>query len=216
MFFLPPKRRKILRLPCGNRKKVMENQMAKLFKGKYRTTTTRKQDWDYGWNRAYFVTICTNDRLHYFGQIINGEMHFSEIGKLAEQNWLAIPKHFPFVKLGKHVIMPNHVHGIIQIDMSAEDSSELDEPILQTLDMPAPEKKNKFGPQSKNLASIVRGFKASIKTFATKNSIDFGWQSRYHVHIVKDELAFHNISRYIENNIKNWKEGGYQYYDEES
>jgi REP element-mobilizing transposase RayT len=86
------------------------------FRDKYRIPSARLQHWDYGWNGSYFVTINTANRKHYFGVIIDGKMHLSEIGKLANKYWLEIPDHFPFVKLDVHQVMPNHVHGIITID----------------------------------------------------------------------------------------------------
>jgi len=86
------------------------------FRDKYRIPSARLQHWDYGWNASYFVTIDTAYMVHYFGKIVQGKMHLSPIGQLAEQYWLEIPSHFPFVKPGVHQIMPNHVHGIITID----------------------------------------------------------------------------------------------------
>ncbi len=53
---------------------------------------------------------------HFFGKIIDGKMQLSEIGFFADKYCLEIPQHFPFVKLGDFVVMPNHVHGIIIID----------------------------------------------------------------------------------------------------
>jgi len=55
------------------------------FKGKYRIASTRLKGWNYGRNAIYFVTICTKDRRHYFGEIINGKMNLSKIG---EVEWL--------------------------------------------------------------------------------------------------------------------------------
>jgi REP element-mobilizing transposase RayT len=83
---------------------------------KYRIASARLKDWDYGSNAAYFITICTAKREHFFGGIIDGEMILNDIGQIADECWLAIPDHFPFVNLGNHVIMTNHVHGIIMIE----------------------------------------------------------------------------------------------------
>ena len=91
------------------------------FKNKYRISSTRLQNWDYASNGAYFITICTKNREHYFGEIKNKEMQLTETGKLAETYWMEIPEHFPFVTLGNFVIMPNHMHGILIIDKSASD-----------------------------------------------------------------------------------------------
>ena len=76
--------------------------MAEKYQNKYRIQTARASWWNYGWNGAYFVTICTKNRLHYFGKVVNGNMQLSNIGKMADACWLAIPEHFPFVKLGNH------------------------------------------------------------------------------------------------------------------
>ncbi|MGV8815591.1 MAG: hypothetical protein ACOH2D_15930 [Gelidibacter sp.] len=227
--------------------------MAEKFRNKYRIESTRLQNWDYGNNAAYFVTICTKNRIHYFGDIVetqniaslNAEtqniaslqMQLSEIGKIANQNWLSIPKHFPFVKLGNHVIMPNHVHGIIIIDKpmdsvetqniasqqqkqnigSGEQETQGIAYIQHTVNIASweqetqgiaslpPSTNNKFGPQSNNLASIIRGYKSSVKTYATINTIDFVWQPLFHDHIIKSDNAFHRISEYILNNPRNWK-----------
>jgi putative transposase len=100
--------------------------MTQKFRNKYRIPSTRLQNWDYGWNASYFVTICTHKRKCYFGEVVNGNMILSEIGKMAEKCWMEIPNHFPFVKLDAHVVMPNHVHGIIIIDKPDGDPVGID------------------------------------------------------------------------------------------
>src|SRR5690554_3027755 len=93
------------------------------FKNKYRIDSARAPFWDYAWNAAYFVTICTQHREHWFGEIVQtqniaspNKMDLSPIGHIANSCWHEIPNHFPFVELGAHVIMPNHVHGIVVIN----------------------------------------------------------------------------------------------------
>jgi putative transposase len=170
------------------------------YQNKYRIKTTRLQSWDYGANAPYFVTICTANRKHFFGQVLNGEMQLSEIGRMAESFWLAIPEHFPFVQLDAFVIMPNHVHGIIVInkdDRYCKDTKSC----VSTVST-----KNQFGPQSKNLASIVRGFKIGVKKYATMHQIEFAWQSLYHDHIIRNDIAYQRIHNYILNNPAKWGE----------
>ena len=84
------------------------------FQNKYRIPSARLQNWDYGSEGNYFITICTHGREHYFGEIIT-DMNLSSIGQLATQYWAEIPAHFPFIELGNFVVMPNHVHGILII-----------------------------------------------------------------------------------------------------
>lgn len=86
------------------------------FKNKYRIESARLKNWDYGRNAAYFITICTKDRLCFLGDVVDGKMILNNAGKIARDCWLSIPEKFPFAKLDTHVIMPNHMHGIVIID----------------------------------------------------------------------------------------------------
>ncbi len=65
-------------------------------------------------------------------------------------------------------------------------------------------RKNAFKPQSKNLASIIRGFKSSVTTYARKNNIQFDWQPRFHDRMIRNQAEFNRISNYILNNPMNW------------
>ncbi len=80
--------------------------MSDKFKGKYRSESARLQNWDYGSNAAYFITICTQNREQYFGNVIGGKMILNDIGQIANECWLAVPEQFPFVKLGGILLCP--------------------------------------------------------------------------------------------------------------
>ncbi|MCB0516650.1 MAG: transposase [Chitinophagales bacterium] len=80
---------------------------------KYHTRPLRAKWWNYGNNAAYFITICTKNRVHFFGEIEDGVMRLSNVGVIANILWYEIPHHSTFVKLGAFVVMPNHVHGIL-------------------------------------------------------------------------------------------------------
>ena len=173
----------------------------KLFKNKYRIPSTRLTGWDYSRNGYYFVTMCVKNRESVFGRFEHGEMILSDMGNIAEQCWRGIPVHFPFVKLDEFVIMPNHVHGIIIIDNNVETQN------LASLPRHASSrhgKTNNFGPQSKNLSSIIRGFKIGVKKWANINHIHFEWQSRFYDRIIRDEKELLNIRNYIINNPVQW------------
>lgn len=62
--------------------------MCEKYLNKYRISSTRLQNWDYGNNAAYFITICMRNRKHFFGEISNGEMQLTNIGKIVEMNGL--------------------------------------------------------------------------------------------------------------------------------
>ena len=100
--------------------------MTEKYKNKYRITSTRLKDWDYRNNGSYFITICSGNRKHFFGEIENNDnqktMVLNEIGIFAENFWIEIPKHFPFVELGNFIVMPNHIHGILIINSLQNDN----------------------------------------------------------------------------------------------
>lgn len=78
-------------------------------------TSPRRSDYDYTSSGAYFVTICTAGRQHYFGEVVDGEMKLNLLGKYTTQHWNQISDHYPFVETRDFVCMPNHIHGIIII-----------------------------------------------------------------------------------------------------
>lgn len=129
------------------------------------------------------------------------------------------------MELGAHVIMPNHVHGIVIINKPNDERNDGKNPIrynessVETQDLASLQKtpttqgdpikpnntKNKFGPQSKNLASIIRGYKIGVTKNARQFQPGFSWQSRYHDHIIRNENSLQNISQYIMDNPMNWE-----------
>ena len=188
------------------------------FKNKYRIPSARAPFWDYGWNAAYFVTICTKNRACWFGEISDGKMELSAIGQIVNAEWLKTFEMRPDMNLwmGEFVVMPNHFHGIIGIgknEYNAQRDAQRDAQRRDAMhcvstdkptDTPLPTTKNKFGPQSKNLASIIRGFKIGVTKNARQINSDFAWQSRYHDHIIRNEKSYRTISEYIINNPLKW------------
>ncbi|MEL6589249.1 MAG: hypothetical protein AAFQ87_13260 [Bacteroidota bacterium] len=166
----------------------------------------RWKGWDYRQAAAYFVTICTHQKIRYFGEIIfpgggaqGGAQNFAPLrqpylrsslmGAIAYKYWRMIPQKYPFVRLGEFIIMPDHVHGILNFER--DDLSDW--------------KPSQFGPQSQNLGAVIRGYKAGVKSFATKHGIEFSWQRNYYDRIIRDERSYQMISQYIRDNPKNWR-----------
>lgn len=184
--------------------------MQNKFKNKYRISSTRLQTWDYSNNGAYFITICTQNREHFFGNIQNGIMQLSEIGKLAEQYWVEIPNHFSFIELGNFVVMPNHVHGILIInkinDLPLYESADTRQCLVSTIDSNTTIGSSRFQNQGKNtISSIVGSYKSIVTKMSRQIHSDFGWQSRFHDHIIRNSKSFNNIQNYIFDNPLNWK-----------
>ncbi|WP_273209923.1 transposase [Runella zeae] len=81
----------------------------------YRRQSFRLQGYDYRRGGMYFVTICTKDRLPFFGKIVDNQMILSDIGQIVYDNWYKIPQFSPHIVLDEFVVMPNHIHGILAI-----------------------------------------------------------------------------------------------------
>ncbi len=77
--------------------------------------SSRLKDYDYSQSGLYFITICTQDRIDRFGKIENGIMIVNDAGKMVQSVWANLPSQFPSIALDAFQIMPNHIHGIIQI-----------------------------------------------------------------------------------------------------
>ena len=196
--------------------------MAKKYQNKYRIASARLKNWNYANSASYFITICTANREHYFGEISNKKMNLSVLGKIVEQEWIKTIdiRTDMNLSLGEFVVMPNHFHGIIFIGENefnrnrnctdamhdhcrgAMHCASTTMHCVSTMTNTG----NKFGPQSKNLASIVRGFKSAVTTWARKNNITFKWQPRYHDHIIRNQNEYNRIANYILNNPANWQE----------
>jgi len=165
-----------------------------------------------------------------FGEVENGTMILNDVGKMAMRCWMDIPQHFPNVVLHEYVVMPNHIHGIIQITndggnagenggafvVGAKNFSPLPSPPSPpppfSSSPPLVRAKNfsplppppspRFVPTgtSRTIGSIVRGFKIGV----TKQLGYSVWQRDYWERIIRDDDAYQNITRYIINNPENW------------
>ena len=195
------------------------------YQNKYRVASARAQWWDYGWNGAYFITICTQNREHFFGKIIEARLIASQPGQLAEKFWHEIPNQFPYAKLGDFVVMPDHIHGILILDKptGGNDNGHNDDHVAQTrliasVSSPSPSKKSSKKTKNtggfageknpminKNISRIIRWYKGRCTYEIRKTHTDFAWQPRFHDHIIRNETEYYRISDYIINNPSNWK-----------
>ena len=180
------------------------------YKGRYRIPSARA--WWHQYNGGtYFVTFCTKNREHFFGEIKDGVMTLSMVGEYLNQQILLTPQVRPDMNLEipTFTIMPNHVHLLVVIGENVYNTmgNVSEQKCMDSLDT----LENMFSPQRKNLASIIRGIKTATSSYALKNDIWFGWQTRYHDHIVRDIEELNAIACYIENNVAKWKED--EFYD---
>lgn len=183
-----------------------------LFKNRYRIESARLNGYDYHRRGFYFITICTQSRLHYFGTVKDGMAQLTEIGNIAYEFWCGISDHFQHVRVDSVVVMPNHVHGILEIvkewrgDYDGDSMSHKDAKFcVSTMgDGTNSSYQNRFKPQSGNLYSIIRGYKAGVTTYARNQNIEFAWQPRFHDHIIRNQYEYDKIRDYINTNPSRW------------
>lgn len=163
----------------------------------------RLKHYDYSRTGAYFVTICTQNKECLFGNVIGGKMQLNDMGLFTSQCWNDIPKHFPNAKLDEFIIMPNHIHGIVILNVGAKNFSP---------DLPRnnSDRANSYLPlqhgTSMTIGSIVRGFKIGVTKWARENThYNTPWQRNFYEHIILNESDMNKIREYIAINPLNWE-----------
>ncbi len=169
-------------------------------------------DYDGG---AYFVTICTAGMAHFFGEISNSEMNFTEIGLCAVENIENITIHYPYAEIPLYVVMPNHIHLVVFIDNTAHGCSRdvacnvsIENPLHCSdvaRNVSTGGRMSIISPKHGTLPTVIRGLKSAITRYANKNNIPFSWQTRFHDRIIRDHHEMNRIAEYIENNVVNWE-----------
>jgi REP element-mobilizing transposase RayT len=148
-------------------------------------------------------------------------MILSELGIHLQNEWLKTPLCRPDmnISLDEFVIMPDHFHAIIIIGINRYNQNNESRDCIRrhamhgvstnttttTTTNTNHDFQNKFGSQSKNLSSIIRGVKSSVTTYAKKMKLDFAWQPRFHDHIIRTGTELKRIRNYISKNPQNWK-----------
>ena len=182
----------------------------------------RLKGYDYSADGLYFITICTKDKNHYFGRVIDGKMILNERGQIVKNEWLnTINVRQGEVILHEFIVMPNHFHAIVEIcrrgvshtpqsytpqSHTPDNGVSSDRGVRDTIDNRVCDTMGRgvcdtpLRSPSKTVGAIVRGFKSAV----TKQ-IGFPiWQRNYYEHIIRNAHAFVKISNYIRNNPAQW------------
>ena len=166
----------------------MNNQLPK-------RKSIRLSQYDYSQNGAYFITICTKDRRHLLSKIHTvGAIHESpviqltECGKMVADVLVDVPLRFG-CNIDKYVIMPNHVHLLISFDRERRAIRE--SPLQGRSD----------------LSKIIGYLKmnASKQIHEKYGNIEV-WQRGYYHHVVRNQVDYDDIYRYIESNPLQWEQ----------
>ena len=182
--------------------------MYSFYRKKWHNIPLRYPGRDYSLPGKYFVTICTENKRKWFGVILNGEIHLSDIGSIAHKLWYEIPQHFPDITLDEFIIMPDHIHGIIIINRNLENYVVGS---LHATNLPTPddvpvknETMSSISPQSGSLSAIIRSYKSAVTRNARLINVDFSWQSRFYDTIICTSGQLSRIRKYIRNNPITW------------
>ncbi len=181
----------------------------------HRRRSIRLKDYDYTREGAYFVTILAKDRENLFGEVVDGTVQLSKIGKIVEECWIEIPRHFPDVELDTYIIMPNHIHGALVVGdvgathasplLTAEGRARHASPLQKH---PQRVSGRPTGPKPRSVGAII----GSLKSAATRRINQFRqtigfvvWQRNYYEHIIRGEKSMNKIREYIASNPLRWE-----------
>jgi putative transposase len=182
------------------------------FQNRYRIASARAQ-WHAYDGGAYFVTINTYNHIHYFGEIANGEMQMSAIGRFTWNSLQQASIHYPYANIPIFTIMPDHLHAIVFIDENKiPDNKRRDAARHVSTDIHGTTgnagknaKMQNIANQSGWLSVCIGGIKSAITKYARENNINFAWQTRFYDRIIRDTDEMDRIILYINDNIANWK-----------
>ncbi len=171
------------------------------YQGRYRIETSRLKSWDYRMPGFYFVTICTKNRIHWFGEIEFGQIALSPAGGIIIRELENTTNIRLNTGIDTYTVMPNHIHAIIVIGEMPAVSVETSRRDVST--------KTHYL-QSGSLGAIVNQFKSvCTKRIRTTGYTDFAWQTRYYDHIIQNEHELDHIRAYILDNPIKWAEDEY-------
>lgn len=159
--------------------------------------------YDYSQDNLYFITICVKNMDCCFGEIHSAagtafdlsvrnsaskyksnKMFLNEIGEIAKAQWDWLENQYSYIKLHKFIVMPNHIHCIIEIDRDLITDEHI---------------------KIKSLSSIVGAYKMTTsKLIRLSGSQDFAWHRSFHDHIIRNKNSYNNIFSYIKRNPSNW------------
>ncbi|MBR3288745.1 MAG: transposase [Lachnospiraceae bacterium] len=157
----------------------------------------RIKDYNYKSENIYFITICSKNQECIFCNIdeeidsvgfdtinFNKYIHYSNIGSIIVESLKNIETIYNGVVLKEYVIMPNHLHMLIEItDDISKNQNSID------------------------IFKIVGSFKRYVTKMVNKgkkNKMEV-WQKSFYEHIVRDEKDYNRILEYMVYNPFKWK-----------
>ena len=183
----------------------------------------RLQGYDYSRSGAYYVTLCTQDRACFFGEVVDTDMHLNDAGRLVSDAWRALPDRFPPIVLDAFVIMPNHIHGVVVI--TGDNTPVNDKDVVGAGLVPAHDvvpahdgsivrATTRVAP---TLGDVIGAYKSVVTVQYARAVNTRGWprfrkrlwQRNYHEHVIRNAESLNRIRRYILDNPQHWHEDRY-------
>ncbi len=155
----------------------------------------RLPKYDYSQNGMYFVTVCSFNRENILGEISRDnpcgcpQITYSVLGEITKRQINNIDTNFG-MKCDKYIIMPNHIHLILEIFHFSKDGQ----------------------PQGLSLPRIIGSLKSNISNeylvWCKYNNIQMGqvWQRSFHDRIIRNDREYKDIWNYIDTNVMRWEE----------
>ena len=152
--------------------------------------TQRLKNYDYSQKGYYFINICTHNKEHLFGKIMDGQVVLNKYGSIAQQELANIPMRYANVELNKFVVMPNHIHIILIVN---------DFGSLTERSRPFPTVPKIIGLYKSGVSRLIRELRAGVTV----------WQKSYYDHIIRTEEDYQDIWQYIDTNPLKWENDKY-------
>ena len=157
-----------------------------------RKPRNRLEGYDYSQSNYYYVTICTNNRKEWLGEIKDNHMLLNGYGQIVEQQWQWLAEQYSYIELDEYIVMPNHIHGILIIIRPCITDRSRPVPTVPTHNI-------------KSLSSLIGAFKTTSSKLIHQNGLsDFAWQRSFYDYIIRNDKSLNKIREYIINNPINW------------
>jgi len=182
----------------------------------------RWKEYDYSTPWAYFVTVCTQDRIHFFGEVVGSwlastdshqnqpltdshynNMHLTDIGRICNKEINHMMQLRTDVEMREYVIMPNHVHLLFSFgSITQAVEAEVNNSAVEASHDPTQVSNNQ------TLSSIVGSLKSAVTRECSKQWLknwlwSFARQRSFHDHVVRNQQEFDAIRCYIKTNPQN-------------
>jgi REP element-mobilizing transposase RayT len=146
---------------------------------------------DYATHHDYFVTLCVQGRRRLLGRVEDGRLTLSDAGRMIDAQWRDLARRYPFVALDRHIVMPNHVHGIVGLRADRRTGVAITE----------------------TLGSVIRRFKAlttrlycdGVRRHGWRRFDGRLWQRGFYDRVIRNDRELNAIREYIDQNPARWE-----------